>query len=167
MVWSGKYFSNQNTESSSVRLKMENELKVSFWFYILTLYLLPLWHKQQTRMIWKSEKFNKQKKKARRRNNTYQRNVNRKKLSLLNFYWSDTLWLHLPYYEISIFFHFLVILSVQFFKYWGWGRSKKMKSQNKNERMKKVRRIKQKTALPAQRPLAILTFTATRGRWSN
>lgn len=62
-------------------------------------------------------------KKAYRRNNTYQRSVNRKKLSLLNFYWSDTLWLHLPYYEISIFFifffHFLAILLVQFFKYCG------------------------------------------------
>lgn len=42
-----------------------------------------------------------------------------------------------------------------------------MKSQNKNERMKKVRRIKQKIALSAQRPLVILTFTATRGRWNN
>lgn len=42
LVWSGKYFPNQNTESSNVKLKMENELKVSFWFYVLTLYLLPL-----------------------------------------------------------------------------------------------------------------------------
>lgn len=33
--------------------------------------------------------------------------------------------------------------------------------------MKKAGRIKQKTALPAQRLLAVLTFTATSRRWNN
>lgn len=42
-----------------------------------------------------------------------------------------------------------------------------MNSQNKNERMKKVGRVRQKTALPAQRPLSFLTFTAARGIWNN
>lgn len=39
---------------------------------------------------------------------------------------------------------------MKFFKICGLGQSKMMKPQNKNERMKKRRSIKQKTALPIQ-----------------
>lgn len=58
--------------------------------------------------------------------------------------------------------NFLVIALMNFFKICGPGQSKKMevtKNKQANKKMKKVRRIKQKTALPVQTPLEILTFT--------
>lgn len=48
---------------------------------------------------------------------------------------------------------------MKFFKTCGLEQRKKMKTQNKNESMKKVRRINQKTALPVQISLEVLTFT--------
>lgn len=89
------------------------------------------------------------------------KSLKNKKQTNHHFYYSDTLWLHLTYFDwdLSKIFHILVIALMKFFKTCGLGQSKKMKTQNKNERMKKVRRIKQKTALPVQISSEVLTFT--------